>query len=65
MQATDTVRARAFELMAPMIEEGNRMLADRYSAAELELITDFLTHATELQTVHTRQLRERAPYPRP
>jgi DNA-binding MarR family transcriptional regulator len=64
VRATDAVRLRAFELLAPMLEEGGRMLANSYSPAELELITGFLTRATELQTIHTRQLRERAPYPR-
>jgi DNA-binding MarR family transcriptional regulator len=64
VRATEAARLRAFELLAPMLEEGNRILADRYSAAELELITDFLTRTTDLQSAHTQRLRDRAPYPR-
>jgi DNA-binding MarR family transcriptional regulator len=64
VRATDTVRSRAFELLAPLLEEGNQLVTNRYGAAELELIRDFLTRTTELQAAHTLRLRDLAPYPR-
>jgi DNA-binding MarR family transcriptional regulator len=63
VRATDATRGRAFELLGPMLEEGSRMLTDRYSAEELELITGFLANVTDLQSAHTRRLRGRTPFP--
>ena len=64
VRATDLARTRAFELMAPLLEEGSRLLAARYSSADLNLVSDFLDRTAELQTAHTRRLRDRGPYPR-
>jgi DNA-binding MarR family transcriptional regulator len=65
VRATETAIRRAAELMAPLIEDGQRTLLTRYTAAQLDLITDFLTRADALQQAHVRRLRDLDPYPRP
>jgi len=57
VHATATARARAFELIDPLVDDGRRTLLSRYSGAQLELITGFLTRATELQREHVARLR--------
>ena len=57
VHATDTARKRAFELIGPLVAEGERTLLSRYSAKQLELITEFLTSAAELQREHVARLR--------
>ena len=57
VHATPTARERAFELIGPLVAEGKRTLLSRYSAGQLELITEFLTSAAELQSQHVARLR--------
>lgn len=57
VHATATARTRAFELIGPLVDDGRRTLLSRYSGAQLELITEFLTRATELQREHVARLR--------
>jgi DNA-binding MarR family transcriptional regulator len=64
VRATETASRRAWELIGPLVAEGQQQLLDRYSADQLGLITDFLGHSRELQQSHTQRLRQRQPYPR-
>lgn len=57
VHATATARERAFALIGPLVDDGRRTLLSRYSGAQLELITEFLTRATELQREHVARLR--------
>jgi DNA-binding MarR family transcriptional regulator len=57
VHATATARERAFELIGPLVDDGERTLLSRYSAEQLELITEFLTRAAELQREHVARLR--------
>lgn len=57
VHATATARERAFELIGPLVAEGERTLLSRYSAEQLELITEFLASAAELQRQHVARLR--------
>ena len=57
VHATAVARERAFELIGPLVAEGERTLLSRYSAEQLELITEFLTSAAELQRQHVARLR--------
>jgi len=59
VHATATARERAFELIGPLVDEGERTLLSRYSTKQLELITEFLTRAAELQREHVARLRGR------
>lgn len=58
VHATAVARERAFELIGPLVDDGRRTLLSRYSAEQLELITEFLTRAAELQREHVARLRE-------
>lgn len=57
VHATAGARERAFELIGPLVAEGERSLLSRYSTKQLELITEFLTRAAELQRDHVERLR--------
>lgn len=57
VHATDVARERAFALIGPLVDDGQRTLLSRYSAEQLELITEFLTRAAELQLGHVQRLR--------
>jgi DNA-binding MarR family transcriptional regulator len=63
VRATEAATGRAWELIGPLIGDGQRLLAG-YSAEQLDLITDFLTRARGLQEAHTGRLRPQRPYPR-
>jgi DNA-binding MarR family transcriptional regulator len=63
VRATQAATRRAWELMEPLVAEGQQQLLTRYSLEQLDLITDFLTRACDLQQAHTRRLRQRQPYP--
>jgi DNA-binding MarR family transcriptional regulator len=63
VRVTGTAAGRAWELMEPLLAEGNQLLA-RYSAEELDLITGFLVRTHDLQQAQTRRLRALGPYPR-
>lgn len=62
VRATETATRRAWELIGPLVAEGQQQLLARYSADQLDLITDFLGHARELQQSHVQLLRQRRPY---
>jgi DNA-binding MarR family transcriptional regulator len=62
--ATETAVRRAWELVGPLVSDGQQSLLARYSPQELDLITGFLVSARELQQEHTGRLRQRLPYPR-
>jgi DNA-binding MarR family transcriptional regulator len=64
VRATGTATRRAWELMQPLVTDGEQQLVTRYSAGQLNLITDFLTRARDLQQAHTQRLRQRQPYPK-
>lgn len=64
IRATGTATRRAWELIGPLVAEGQQQLLTRYSAAQLDLIADFLTRARDLQQTHIQRLRQREPYPR-
>jgi DNA-binding MarR family transcriptional regulator len=57
VRATPEAAERARELITPLVEEGNQQLLTRYCAEEIELITGFLQHTSELQERHTQRLR--------
>lgn len=65
VRATETATARAWELIGPLVAEGQEQLAARYSEEELGLVTDFLSRARDLQRAHIQRLRELPPYPGP
>jgi DNA-binding MarR family transcriptional regulator len=62
--ATETAVGRAWELVGPLVAEGQERLLARYRPEELDLIADFLVRARELQQEHTARLRQRPPYSR-
>jgi DNA-binding MarR family transcriptional regulator len=64
VRATESARRRAAELVGPLVAEGNESLLSRYSAEQLDLITEFLVRARALQQSHTERLRRLRPYPR-
>lgn len=55
---------RACDLMTPFLDDAIRQVNDRYTADQLELVTDFLTFSQEIQQQHILRLRE-LPSPRP
>jgi DNA-binding MarR family transcriptional regulator len=65
VRATDVATRRAWELIGPLVTEGQEHLLTRYSVEQLDLITDFLTHASNLQHAHIQRLRHlQQPYPK-
>lgn len=64
VRATDTAAWRTREVYEPLATAGRQQLLTRYTAAQLDLITDFLTHASDLQQAHVQRLRELQPYPK-
>lgn len=57
VRATEVATQRSWELIGPLVAEGQQQLVTRYSAEQLDLITDFLTRARDLQQTHTQRLR--------
>ena len=57
VRATPAFQQRAYALITPLLDEGERMIADAYSPDQVELIVDFMVRATALQRRHTEQLR--------
>ena len=62
VRATETATRRAWELIGPLVAEGQQQLLTCYSADQLDVITDFLGRARELQQSHVELLRQRQPY---
>jgi DNA-binding MarR family transcriptional regulator len=63
VRATATAARRAGELVGPLVADGHDRLLSRYSPGQIELITDFLVRARELQETHTERLRGLRPFP--
>jgi DNA-binding MarR family transcriptional regulator len=63
VRATETAVQRAGELIGPLVADGHERLLSRYSAGQLDLITEFLVRARDLQEAHTERLRGQPPYP--
>jgi DNA-binding MarR family transcriptional regulator len=61
IRATQTATQRAWELIGPLVTEGQEQVLTRYSAEQLDLIADFLTRARALQEAHIQRLRQREP----
>jgi DNA-binding MarR family transcriptional regulator len=57
---TGEASARAWALYGPLADEGGRELA-RYTAAELELIIDYLRRGRALQEAHVARIRALPP----
>ncbi|MDR3665031.1 MAG: MarR family transcriptional regulator [Mycobacterium sp.] len=57
VHATGMAKERAFALIGPLIADGHQRLLAHYRAEQLELITEFLTRATDLQREHVMRLR--------
>jgi DNA-binding MarR family transcriptional regulator len=60
VELTPEGRARVGELYGPLAREGSRLLA-RFSDAELAMMRDFLTAATELVDGHRARIRASLP----
>ena len=54
---TPAAAERSWALIAPHIEEGTKVVRERYTAAQLELVADFLATTTEVQNRHVERLR--------
>ncbi|MGY4710389.1 MarR family winged helix-turn-helix transcriptional regulator [Mycolicibacterium sp. CBM1] len=61
--ATDLAARRVTELLAPLLNQGGKVLFSHYTPAEIALIMDFLTRTDELQQAHVHRMRELDPYP--
>ncbi|WP_217548089.1 MarR family winged helix-turn-helix transcriptional regulator [Streptomyces sp. GbtcB6] len=57
VRATPAFQKAAYDLMAPLVDEGHQMVADNYTPQQIATITDYLRRAIALQQRHTRQLR--------
>ncbi|MFC1437118.1 MarR family transcriptional regulator [Streptacidiphilus sp. N1-10] len=57
VRATPTFQQSAYAVMAPLVDEGHRMIADAFTPDQIATIADFLQRATELQQRHVQQLR--------
>ncbi|RMI28551.1 MarR family transcriptional regulator [Nocardia stercoris] len=59
IRITDEGARRCFDLVGPLISDGERELAAKYDAGQLRLITDFLRTNTTIQQRHIDRLRDR------
>jgi DNA-binding MarR family transcriptional regulator len=64
VRITPLARERAYGLMAPFLEDSVGQVVARYSAEQMELVTDFLAFSGRIQNEHTRRLREVASPPK-
>lgn len=64
VRITPDAARRTYGLIAPFLGDATERIRDRYSAEQLELVTDFLVFSQEVQQRHTDRLRE-LPSPRP
>ncbi|QUQ62954.1 MarR family winged helix-turn-helix transcriptional regulator [Kutzneria sp. CA-103260] len=58
VRVTECGARRALDLMTPLIEEGGREVAAKYSAEQLALVVDFLRTVTDIQRRHVDRLRD-------
>jgi len=57
VRITEGGARRCLELMTPLIEEGSREVAAKYSVEQLALVVDFLRAITDIQRRHVDRLR--------
>jgi len=57
VEITPEARARAWAMLAPLLEDGAADIAARFSADELEVVQRFIVRATEHQRRHVARLR--------
>jgi len=57
VRITEGGARRCRELMTPLIEEGGREVAAKYSVEQLALVVDFLRAITDIQRRHVDRLR--------
>ncbi|HEX4790364.1 MAG TPA: MarR family transcriptional regulator, partial [Actinospica sp.] len=57
VRMTQPAVERCFALIAPHLEEGSKVVRERFSAEQLRLVADFLTVTTEVQARHVERLR--------
>ena len=60
VRITDEGARRCYELISPLVEEGGRQAAAKYTTEQLMLIIDFLRSTTDLQRRHVERLRGQA-----
>lgn len=65
VRATESATQRSWELIGPLVADGQQHLLARYTPEQLDVIVDFLTRARTLQQTHTTRLRHHPPYPKP
>jgi DNA-binding MarR family transcriptional regulator len=58
VELTDKARAAAYELMVAPMQAYSEPLIDRYSEADIELLTEFTRTGREIQERHAEWLRE-------
>jgi DNA-binding MarR family transcriptional regulator len=61
IELTDLAKERAWELIRPVVEEGEKILAD-HTTEELVLIRDHLILVRECQLRHAERVRELDPF---
>jgi DNA-binding MarR family transcriptional regulator len=61
VRATPGFQHRAYALIAPLLDEGQKLVDETYTADQLDLITDFMVRATAVQRRHTERLRGTIP----
>jgi DNA-binding MarR family transcriptional regulator len=57
VRMTEQAVQRCWALIAPHLEEGSKVVRERYDADQLKLVADFLATTTEVQNRHVEQLR--------
>ena len=65
IRASPDLQERAYALIAPLIDEGQQMIADSFTAEQINAITEFMLRAAALQQRHTQQLRDTAAVRKP
>lgn len=60
IRATDKAARQAYELYGPLMDDGYQELLPRYDVEQIELITGFLSHATDIHQHHIQRLRSMA-----
>jgi len=60
VRATKSFRQLAHTLIIPLLDEGQRLVDNTYTADQVDLVIDFMTRMTALQRRHIEQLRHTA-----
>lgn len=63
VRATPAFQQHAYALIAPLLDEGQKMVGETYTADQIGTITDFMIRATALQRRHIERLRRTTPAP--